>query len=317
MNQLRAFLSWLINSKLKIFTLLLSTMIFLLIIFPFDDLGDLASSQVAKLTNNQVFLQFDHLKINLLPIGLKMSEVYIDTSSVAGIYAKDLIITPAISGLINQKPYGDIVAKGMLRGDVEISIGTGPRSDNGKERFKINIDAKKISITDLKKMINLPYNINGQSDLNSEVLVDPTMADQPEAKFDLKIQKLEVPQITIDSPMGAITLPEFVFSRVDVKGRLAAGKIYFDVINLGEEMNELHGSVKGNLAMNINSKLYPQFSNYSFDLDLRTKDSFLKKAGWMLAPLDSYKFPIPGGSQFKFKISGLNFYGPPNISALR
>lgn len=317
MEKLRAFISLILNSKLKILFFLLSFIIFIILIFPFDDLGDFASSQIAKMTNNSVFVQFDHLKIGFFPTGIKLEEVYIDANSLSGLYTKELTVLPSLAALINQKPFGQIHAKGFFKGDVQVDVSQGQRGEGNKERLKIDIDANKISFTELKKTFNIPYNLSGSIDLQAEAQVEPTMADQPEVKFDLNIKKLDVPQITLNTEMGAITLPELSFTRVDIKGRLAGGKIYFDVINLGEDVNELHGSVKGNMALALNSNLQPQFSNYSFDLDLRAKNSFLNKAGWILAPLENYKYKLANGSQFKFKVSGMNFYGPPSISALR
>ncbi|MGZ3748187.1 MAG: type II secretion system protein GspN, partial [Pseudobdellovibrionaceae bacterium] len=154
---IRKAFSLLFNSKLKILVLLLSTGAFLLILFPMNDLGDLVSSQAARLSGNKLFLQFEELKMSLFPSpGVKFEQIFIETPGIPGVSAQEVLFTPSISGLIAQKPYGAVDAKGIFKGNVQINVKSGTRSDNGVERQKIEISAQKLSLQDLREVARLP-----------------------------------------------------------------------------------------------------------------------------------------------------------------
>ncbi len=68
MEQLRQLIHLIRNGKGgKIFVMILSALVFVFLLFPFDDLSDLISSQVSKLSNNSVYVQFERLKMSLFP----------------------------------------------------------------------------------------------------------------------------------------------------------------------------------------------------------------------------------------------------------
>ncbi|HWU43028.1 MAG TPA: hypothetical protein VN132_06300, partial [Bdellovibrio sp.] len=52
------------RSKGKIVLMLLSAVIFIFALFPFDDLSDLISSQVSQLSGNSLYVQFERLKMS-------------------------------------------------------------------------------------------------------------------------------------------------------------------------------------------------------------------------------------------------------------
>ena len=60
------------TNKFKFVVLLFSTVVFAFILFPFDDLSDLVSTQVSKATSGRVYVQFDHMNLSLLPLGLRL-----------------------------------------------------------------------------------------------------------------------------------------------------------------------------------------------------------------------------------------------------
>jgi len=150
-------------------------LVFVFLLFPFDDLSDLISSQVAKLTNNALYVQFERLKMSLIPTpGVQMKQVHIESLTTPTLSASELTITPSVTGLIQQKPYGNISAKGFLKGDVILNMGKGTRSDNGVERQRIDVSAKKVSLHDLRELANLPVHLKGQLNLQSSALADLT-----------------------------------------------------------------------------------------------------------------------------------------------
>lgn len=309
------------ESKGKIFVMLISSLVFLFLLFPFDDLSDLISSQVSKLSNNSVYLQFDRLKMSLFPQpGVKMDHVYIEALRTPALSASELIITPSVSGLIQQKPYGHVSAKGLLKGDVDVQLGKGSRSENGTERQRIEVSAKQVSLHDLRELANLPVLLKGQLNLETTALADLTFQEQPDVDLDMTISKFELPPSNINTPMGPLTLPDLKLSTVELKGRLAAGRFIIETGTIGKPGDEVYGTIKGNIGLNILNRgggFSHQIGAYNFEIDLKTKRGFQERAALFLSFIDGYKTPTSDGAQYKFKVSATNPMMPPTIGSAR
>ncbi len=309
------------ENKGRIAVMLMSAIVFLLVLFPFDDLSDLISSQVSKVTNNSVYLQFDRLKMSLFPQpGMKLDNVFIEAARVPAITTSELVITPSISGLIQQKPFGHVSAKGFLKGDVDLQVSKGSRSDNGVERQKVELKVKKMSLHDLRELANLPVLLKGQLSLETTALADLSFQEQPEVELTLNINQFELPPSNVNTPMGPLTLPDLKISSVELKGRLAAGRFIIETGTIGKSSDELSGTIKGNIGLTINNnggRLAPQVGAYNFDIDLRTKRTFQDRAALFLTFIDGFKTPLADGSQYKFKVSATNPMMPPQIGSAR
>lgn len=309
------------DNKGKIFLMFFSSLVFLFLLFPFDDLSDLISSQVAKISNNNIYVQFERLKMSLLPTpGVKMNQVYIESLSTPTLSAQELVITPSIAGLISQKPYGQVSARGFLRGELSLDVGKGTRSDSGVERQHLEVSAKKISLHDLRELANLPVLLNGQLNLHTSALADLTFQEQPDMDLDLTIQQFELPSSNINTPMGPLTLPDLKLSSVELKGRLAGGRFIIETGTLGKPGDDVQGNIKGSmnlLLQNSGGGFTHQIGAYSFDVDLKAKKSFQDRAALFLTFIDNFKSPTSEGAQYKFKLSANSMMVPPKIDALR
>lgn len=321
MEQFRQLLKLIRESKGKIFVMVVSALVFAFMLFPFDDLSDLISSQVSRLSNNSVYVQFDKLKMSLFPQpGVKMDQVYIESIRTPAISATELVITPSVRGLIQQKPYGHVSAKGLLKGDVDLQVGKGSKTENGAERHKIEVSAKKISLHDLREMANLPILLKGQLNLESTALADLTFQEQPDIEMNLSINQFELPPSNVNTPMGPLTLPDLKLSTVELKGRLAAGQFVIETGTIGKPGDELYGTIKGKIGLTIvnrGNSFGHQIGAYNIEVDLKTKRSFQERAALFLTFIDGYKTPTSEGSQYKFKVSASNPMMPPSIGAVR
>ncbi len=321
MEQFRQLLKLIRESKGKIFVMVVSALVFAFMLFPFDDLSDLISSQVSRLSNNSVYVQFEKLKMSLFPQpGVKMDQVYIESIRTPAISATELVITPSVRGLIQQKPYGHVSAKGLLKGDVDVQVGKGSKTENGAERHKIEVSAKKISLHDLREMANLPILLKGQLNLESTALADLTFQEQPDIEMNLSINQFELPPSNVNTPMGPLTLPDLKLSTVELKGRLAAGQFVIETGTIGKPGDELYGTIKGKIGLTIvnrGNSFGHQIGAYNIEVDLKTKRSFQERAALFLTFIDGYKTPTSEGSQYKFKVSASNPMMPPSIGAVR
>ncbi|MEN0058259.1 MAG: type II secretion system protein GspN [Bdellovibrio sp.] len=321
MESLKKFFGLIRESKGKIFIMVLSALVFLFLLFPFDDLSDLISSQVSKLSNNSVYLQFDRLKMSLFPQpGMQMDQVYIEAMNTPPLTAQELVITPSVSGLIQQKPYGHVSAKGLLRGDVDLQVSKGTRSDNGVERHRVEVTAKKVSLHDLRELANLPVLLKGQLSVHSVALADLSFQEQPDVELEVTIAQFELPPANVNTPMGPLTLPDLKLSSMELKGRLAAGQFVVETGTIGKPGDEIYGTIKGNIGLTILNRggtFGQQIGAYTFEVDLKIKKSFQNRAALFLSFVDGYKTPTAEGAQYKLKLSATNPMMPPSIGAAR
>ncbi|MBL7671250.1 MAG: type II secretion system protein GspN [Bdellovibrionaceae bacterium] len=323
MSFIKAAFSLVMTNKGKLFFALISTLVFLFILFPFDDLSDLVSTQVSKATGNSLYLQFQKLKMSLFPTpGLKMEKVFIQASQVPSINMESLTITPSLSGLIYKKPYGQVSIHGVMKGDLELSLSKGPRTEGGAEREKIEIHGQKLALKDLKELTSLPFQMKGQLQFSTSALADSTWKEQPEAEMDLTINQFELPPASVATPLGPLNLPEFRLGHILMKGRLSGGNFNIEKGTLGKETDEIHGTVKGSIGLTLENRPpaampVPIFGSYNFDIEFTVKKSFQDRASAFLIFIDTYKSTVPQGAVYRFKISGVNFMAPPTIGALR
>lgn len=321
MPTLKKAISALLNSKLKILVMFFSALVFLFVLFPFNDLGDLVSSQVSRLTANRLFLQFEELKMSLFPTpGVKFEQVYVEAAGLSGVSAKEIKFAPSISGIIAQKPYGSVNAKGLFKGDVLISVKSGSRTEAGLERQKLEISAQKISLQDLHDMTRLPVMMKGNLNLETIAMVDLTLSEQPDVDVNLSVSQFELPPANVMTPMGPLTMPDLRLSSIEIKGRLAGGKLIIESGQIGKDGDELRGTVSGNLDLsltNVGGAITPILGGYDFKLDLRAKRNFQDRAALFLSFIDNYKTATPDGAQFKFRISAASTMIPPTIGAAR
>lgn len=316
MNKVTAVLRWINANKGKFFLMFLSTLFFLFVLFPFDDLGDLVSTQVSKMSKNTIFLNFEKLKMSLFPTGLQFQNIYVESISTPAINAEELTITPSLNGFIRSRPYGTVDARGIFKGTVNISVTNGKATENGVERQKFDVHAQKLALNDIRDVAKLPFAMKGQLDLTTSGLADLTFTEQPDVDLNVVISSFELPPSNLNTQMGPVTLPELKLSTVQLKGRLSAGKFIIESGKIGKETDELTGNIKGSIGMLLVKNemgVSPQFGSYTFDVDLKMKKSFQDKAGPFLVLLDSYKTPMSDGAQFKFKVSAQNLMMPPNL----
>ncbi len=308
------------KGKLYIFVTLLMTVVFLFILFPFSDLSDLVTAQVAKATNNQVFVQFKDLNLGFSPVpGIKISDVYVEGQNLPTLKMDGLFVAPSLSGLIYQKPYGALKMDGFMRGDVSVSIGKGTKSETNTDRQKITIDAEHINLKNLKDLIPLPMTFAGDLSLTSTALADFTLKEQPEVDVQVNIKNFELPPANVETQMGPLTLPEVKLQNVELKGRLVGGKFNLEQATLGKDSDDLHGTVKGGIGLTLQPmgmNVIPLMGAYNFDVDLKVKKAFQDRAALFLTFLDAYKTALPDGARFAFKLNSPSPMAPPSFNPL-
>ncbi len=319
---LTKFIQFLKAQFMKIILLLIFTVVFIFILFPFGDMGDLVSTQVSRGSGNQVNLNFDQMGIDIFPApGVEFKQVIIELQNLSPISAKQLIISPSLSGAISQKPYGRIIAKGILKGNLDLNVSGGKKSEKGTERQKIEIDISDLSLQELRQATNLPVMIKGQLNLSSKALADLTLTEQPEINdLNLNIKNFELLPATINLGQFPLSIPGFKVSQLEMKGHLTEGRFIIESGRIGQDNDEISGSLTGSMNLNFQNfggNPVPQFGPYEFLLDLKVKKRFQDKAALFLLFIDNFKRQLPDGFQYKVKLSGAYFGPPPRTSPLQ
>ncbi|MFN7454110.1 MAG: type II secretion system protein GspN [Pseudobdellovibrionaceae bacterium] len=322
MEGFKFFAAWLSAHKGKIGLTILAFVGFLVVLFPFDDLSDLVSREVAKATQNQVFIQFDKMELSLLSgAGIALENVIVETGKLPAIRAQELQLTPSLGGLLSGNPAGSVEALGLMGGEVSASLGSGGVSEKGNDRKKLDFSAENLSLDELRKLGNVPVALQGKLNLTSQALADLTFTEQPEADIQLSIKDFVVPPANIRTAIDTIGISGFKLQGIDLKGRLADGLFLIEDGRIGKEGDEIKGTIKGRMGLqlkNQNGKISQVLGGYNLEIDLIVKKSFQEREKLLLFLLEAYKQPAgPDADRYAVKISANNPFLPPSIGALR
>lgn len=318
MKLVSAFLSLIKDHKAKWLLTIASAIAFFAVIFPLSDLSDFISAKVAQLTQNSVYITFDQMHLTPSP-GLELTQFSLDTAFFPPLSAESISVSPSISALLKQSLGGSASAKGLFKGQVDVQVQSGTSTEAGVARQKFIITAQSVSLEEIRQFASLPIQIKGRMDLDAKAQVDLTFSDQPEVDIVLKAQKLDLPPNTVNTIMGPLPLPELKLGQLYLKGRLISGKFTIEEGRLGQEGDELTGTIKGyiNLTMqNQKSKITPIVGAYNFDLDLSMKKNLVDRASMFLTFVDQFKSATTEGARFAFRLSATNPNMPPDMSAL-
>jgi type II secretion system protein N len=307
--------------KKKIGVILLATLIFAILLFPYSDLGDLLTAKISELTNNQLYLQFGDLGLNLFPQpGLEMRNVSVETPLIPPISVDTLTVAPSLTGLISFRPGVSARATGFLGGTISVSTRGGSKTEAGTRKQVISLSTSRTNISQMAKFMQLSVPLKGQLDLDANATVDPVFNEQPSGHVSLSIDKFEVVAGSVATAMGPLSLPQLNLSHVVLSGRLEEGRFTIEDGKLGDGKDELVGKIKGDVMMRVDRRgAQPAFTTglYNLEFDFVVKPSLVQKATLFLSFLDSYKQPTSGGTRYAFRVSGSDFSAPPRIMPTR
>ncbi len=320
MNAIVISFRFLFSNKWKILLTLFLSVVFLVLLFPLSDLNDLISSQVSKLTNNKVFLQFDKMSLNPLSPSVSFEKLYVETPQISGLTSDELSVSPSISALISKKPGGTVTAKGFLKGELEISMSPAP-ANGGVDKSKIDISASNLSLNEARQMANLSLPIKGQLSLSSQAVADLTLTEQPEVDLSLTVLKFEMASAMVPFQDGLqLQLPEINFEKIELKGRLSNGKMQIETGKLGTNKDDFYGEIKGDLALtfqNMGGQVVPVVGAYNITLDLKANTRFQQRAKLFLGFLDGSKVSSGAINNYKLRIQASAMGMPPQITPLK
>lgn len=309
--------------KKKILVAFVSALLFSAILFPYKDLADLLTAQIAAQTQNQVFIQFDELGIALLPMpSIELINVELDTPALPTLHAESLQLAPSLASLLQFRQGFRVLARGLMNGDLSLRARTGDRvGDSGDQRFmNINLEYQNLDLKAAQKTFNLSINLEGAANMTVEAKVDPFFSVQPDGQGGFEIQGLRLPSSSIPTPMGAFTLPTLQFSGAKGKARLVGGELIIEELQLGEPSEPFSARVRGNLGLSIQRRgltMAPQMSTYDLRVEINVQKSVESELALFLGFLSKFKSPTLKGSRYVFQAKGSSLSGGiPNLTPL-
>lgn len=312
------FFKFLGSIKFALLAFFVSTLFFFVLFFPLNDLGDLVTTQVFKLTNGRVYFQFDNLRLSVFPPGLSMEKVMVEAPQMPSIKTDFLTVSPSIGGAFKGLPYGSVTADGFLKGQVNLSLSGAGKTEAGSPRSLIELRAQKINLRELKAFLNTPFYLQGDLNIDTKGIADLTFQEQPDIEnVALVINQFEFPPGEIPTPVGPVSLPELKLKQIDLRGKLSNGTFTIENGKLGQVNDELQVVLKGTIKVNFenrNGQIVPVIGAYNLDVDMKVQKSLRDKTALFLAFIEKHQ-KAPG--EYKFKVASSMWGIPPQITTLR
>lgn len=307
--------------KLHITAAVFSAVLFAVLIFPFDDLTDFASAQIALQTQGQVFAQFEGLDIAFFPkIGAEATNAHIEAAAIPfPIRAESIRIFPSVLALIKKRVEGHLSMDGFYGGRAEVRLRDGGLTDRGVPRQSLVFDTEGIQIGNLMESakLTLPINIKGVLKLQSSGTIDPTLAEPPEFEADLGLTQFQSLPFSVDLQGMGLSVPGLKLSEVIIKGKLSKGRFEIDQVRLGKAGDDLQMTVKGGCVLKLEGGR-ASLGQYNFEIDLTPSPQFLRSGGndfiGILGALMGRMDANPG--RVRFTVTGEGPYSPPRFRAL-
>jgi len=306
--------------KLKILLCLVSMVAFLVLLFPYDDLSDLLTTQIAINTQGQVYVEFDKLGLGFFPTpNLNMEKVRVETAMFPSIKTDTLKLAPSISSLLSFKKGFNASAEGFMGGDAYVSFHEGEKTQEDVRKQIIYSELEKIDLGELKKAMDLPVQLKGLANLEASATIDPNFSEQPEAELTLTGKDVQMPTSTVPTPFGPMSLPGLKWSAVNLKGRLKGSKFVIDEGHLGQASDLFNGQVKGQMDVRIvrrGNQMMTDLGAYDLRVELNVNRAIEKDLSLFLGLLDNYKSPSAEGNKYLFRANGSRFGMTPNFTRL-
>lgn len=319
LEKIKSFFSVLFRNKKFIILFFFAFIVSLFVVFPFNEMNDFVSTQINKLSNGKVFVQFDAFHFNPLKTEVGLERLDIEAGNIPKISMDSFLLRPAISALFTQKPYGEVELQQLWGGQIIAKSSSGKKSENGTDRQQLILNIENVSLSPLKDFLKLPIDLKGRMTADVQSLTDLSFSEQPEADINGKVQNIEISNLIFDLSGMSLQLPDVKLKVLDLKGRLTGGRLFIDSMQLGQEPNDIQGQIKGDIRLNIqnlNGAIVPQFGAYNLQIELKIKSQFLKSIEMVDIMLGNYKQVTSTGATYKFKVSGESLQYPPQFSRL-
>jgi hypothetical protein len=283
-------------------------------------LRELVTIKVYEQSGQKVFILFNTVNLGLFPPHLSVGELKISAPPlISSIGARQVTVIPYSDLFIKQAPAGEVVIEGLWSGETRATLKPGKLLENNVKSQRISLNTEKLNLKELAEALRMPIRFKGRASLSVNGEFDPSIVTQPDFDFDLQVNNLELPASQIETLLGPLNLPQMRLGEARLKGRWAGGKAQIESLQLSKSPDNIKGSGKGyfNISLqNRSGQIIPEIGSYQLELDLIIGQTLEPQLGLFLSLLEPYKTQSSLGLRYRFKLSGNNFYSPPNFGPL-
>lgn len=308
--------------KTKLFMFVVFFVMIFVWIFPFSDLSDFVTDQVASQTQGQVFVQFGNLDFGILPtFSIQGEDVLIDSSQFPTLHVDEVRFWPSLMSLLSsaqdptQIPNFSVRTKGLFKGDLSASVSSGKGSNKDIPMKLIQVEGKKLDLAEISPIASLPLKLQGRASLEGIINIDPQFQVQPEGDIALTGEKVRIPPGNVPTQMGPLFLPGFSWSSINAKSRLSNGVIYVEQATLGQPGDALYLRLKGQLGAPIQPRGF-MVRNFDLKMDLQINPQLAKELGPFLSFIDRFKRSSGANSRYVFRAVSNSPGSPPDLLPL-
>ncbi len=321
--------------KLKMVTVVLFALAFTLLIFPYDDLADLATAKISQLTNNSVYLQFNSLDLGLFPPGLGMEDVVVETQTLPAVKASRVSVSPLIGSLIVGRPGGSVDAQNLFGGAVAADYHEGEKLKSGERMKTIAVDAKGLKLPALATFLrdgNLAtLLVQGTLNLSTQMQFDPLFDTQPNGEVGLKIDNFILPSQLVPvsmspgAPAMQVAMPELKLGLTKLAAKMENGNLQISDFSFGNSTT-ISGKISGTVGVTFrrsSAGVQPIVGGYDLRVNLKLPPDFARTNqqglgfAYGLMPPAAHK-ETPQGVELAFRLQPpAPGQGLPQITALQ
>jgi len=318
MNHIILFFRFIFSHIGKTISVLVLTILFVFLLFPFSDLNDYISNKVSELTQKQVFVQFQDMQINPLAPSITLDKVHLETKAIESLSIDSLITKPSIIALIKKQAGGNIKAEGIFKGEIDLNLTPLANNEAGGQKLNLAVDAQKINLHELRKALKVNLPLTGIAQLASRLNIDSSFQEQPDGDFQATIDNFDLTSASLNLGMDVLNLPDVKMKKIVIKGKISNGKIVIESAKLGLPTDDLFGQITGEIGLKISmigGKPLPEFGDIKMNIDLTAKQAFKEKASLFLSLLSQCVKDDAGITLIKCKVMA-GSQGTPQISPL-
>ncbi len=306
---------------------LLSALVFFALRFPYGDLSDLISSQVAEASNNMIFLQFKEAGPTLTPRpGFQLREVRLSSQVMPTIESSTLTLAPSWLSLLRGAPGATISAQGLLGSNLSLTWQSRRRTAQGNPAHRVELQSPQLDLTQLTRHFNSPLTLRGLGQLELDALIEPQFEEQPEVELELDLASLQMESSRIPTPMGPMDVSGLSWDGgLRLRGRLVGGELIIEEGQLGQASDSLSLQVRGRLGLRLAKQrvpprgetLVPEWGNYDLRFQILAGENLPQDWNLILSALGSnLRRQTPDGERYLFRMTGPRFGPPPQITPI-
>ncbi len=287
-------------------------LVFALLLFPWGDLRSVVATTLSRQLGEGFAIDFTKAGLTFgFPVAIELTNFEFDGPGLPSIAADRLTAKPSLLSIFSQSPEGTIEADGFFGSTLRASLSGAGKTSAGAARQNISADIQNLSLAPLSEALKqagiLSLGLQGTIDSTMRGTIDPSFADQPEANVALKGTGVVIPSSQIPIPnMGSLQTPSVQLGILELKAKLAEGKLQIEDLAFGKPTDSLSGRVRGDVDVSFRHEgqsTRPTIGAFDLRVELSVSKNMMdamSKSGLAVALLMVEKFKSEQADSLKY-----------------